>query len=690
MRLRWLVNLTMVVWVWSATVATVPAQAPANASSARTSGDLEPRILRQATFNIPFSVDTLRNPLEVQLFVSTDAGQTWTLFERQKPTARFFQFRANGDGPIWFASRTIEAGRAPLGIDGRVPELYVIVDTTQPELSFTATAGAAGDVLTTWRMTDATLEPSSLKIEYQATPHDEWVPIAFERVLEKDPVASLQDDASWSGEFTWLPQTTARELTLRAEVSDRAGNKTVVTRKLSLNRNATAAVRGLPLASSSSTPTHSTVSPTAPAPGAGAPQSPGTTVTGPPPSQTSGTGEPLRQPGSTTQGVAWPADDQLSPTDAAIAAQGAAGGSIPLDPTSRLPASGQPAPAAPSLISRVPGNSPADSTSPAIPVAVGSTTPVAAQILPRETETGVLPTASPTPASNDASVPSPVSTGSVPASANVVSGQNPLSGSSFPYVASGPSSTNNTNTPFPNTPPPANQDLPSRHYGLPPGERPRMTKSKRFQLDYEVDAVAANGVREVELWGTSDDGRTWTIWQSDPDRQSPLDIEVQNDGIYGFRIVIVGNNGLAGSAPRNGDLADLWVGVDTTPPKIDFTAATYGQGEFAGQLEIRWTAQDSWMGDRPVTLLFSSQPSGPWTTIAAGLPNSGLYYWPIDPRIPEQVYLRLEFRDEAGNLAFEQLRDPISISGLTPKARIRAIRPLDNARRQPFRNPFVR
>ncbi|MDP6717684.1 MAG: hypothetical protein QGF59_03475, partial [Pirellulaceae bacterium] len=209
----------------------------------------------------------------------------------------------------------------------------------------------------------------------------------------------------------------------------------------------------------------------------------------------------------------------------------------------------------------------------------------------------------------------------------------------------------------------------------------RMTSAMRFEVDYEFDAAAANGVRSVELWGTKDQGHTWSRWQIDTDRQSPLDVRVDGEGTYGFRIVIVGNNGLAGNPPRNGDDADLWVGVDTTAPIVEITTATYGEGEHAGQLDIRWTASDASFGERPISILFSDKATGPWTTIVAGIPNSGQYFWPIDPRVPEHLFLRIEARDQAGNQGEYRLPASINLSGFTPKARIRGIRPLTSSSR---------
>ena len=74
-------------------------------------------------------------------------------------------------------------------------------------------------------------------------------------------------------------------------------------------------------------------------------------------------------------------------------------------------------------------------------------------------------------------------------------------------------------------------------------------------------------------------------------------------------------------------------------------------------------------------LSFSDRADGRFTTIAAGLPNTGQYFWKFDPRSPRQIYLKLEVRDEAGNIAADQVADPINVEGLTPKGRIRSLTP---------------
>jgi hypothetical protein len=213
------------------------------------------------------------------------------------------------------------------------------------------------------------------------------------------------------------------------------------------------------------------------------------------------------------------------------------------------------------------------------------------------------------------------------------------------------------------------------HGDLPGGERPRMTNSKRFALDYDIESAGPGGVAEVELWMTRDRGSSWTKYGSDVDKQSPFDVTVADEAIYGFRVVIVSKSGLASSAPRPGELADLWIGVDTTSPRVQLTSISFGEGAEAGKLDIRWEADDTRLGSRPVTLMYAESAAGPWNTVAAGLPNSGQYYWPMAGIVPKRALLRIEVRDEAGNLGTYQLNEPINLQGLNPAGRIRGFVP---------------
>ena len=204
----------------------------------------------------------------------------------------------------------------------------------------------------------------------------------------------------------------------------------------------------------------------------------------------------------------------------------------------------------------------------------------------------------------------------------------------------------------------------------------RFSKGKRFSLDYELEAIGLQGAESIELYGTTDSGKTWQLWGSDPDRQSPFDIETQDAGAFGFRICVVGRNGLASPRPLSGEMPDIFVVVDTEKPQVRITGAQYGQGSRVGSLVITYECSDDNLAQRPITLAFSDSSQGPWTTIVGGLRNEGQYIWAADPNLPRQLYLRIDVVDEAGNRGVYLLDQPIDTQGLAPRAKIRGFQPL--------------
>ncbi len=172
---------------------------------------------------------------------------------------------------------------------------------------------------------------------------------------------------------------------------------------------------------------------------------------------------------------------------------------------------------------------------------------------------------------------------------------------------------------------------------------------------------------------------------ADPDRTTPFDIETKGEGVFGYRVVVVGHNGLASPRPwmAKSPTSSWW---STRPtPKVRLTSARYGAGDRTGSLVIGYEASDENLMKRPVALSFSDKVGGPWTTIAAGLRNDGMYVWPADPKLPRQIYLRIDVKDLAGNIGTYVLEEPIETQGLAPRARIRGFQSLsgdDSVRRR--------
>ncbi len=213
---------------------------------------------------------------------------------------------------------------------------------------------------------------------------------------------------------------------------------------------------------------------------------------------------------------------------------------------------------------------------------------------------------------------------------------------------------------------------------LPAGEQLRMTNKRRLMLDFDVDAVGPSGVSQVDLWTTRDGGRSWEKWGSDPDNRSPLPVEVDREGVYGFRIAITSGIGFSSPPPQPGELADLWVGVDLTTPTAKIISVPLDKDRDKGNLIINWSAYDQHLAERPITLSFGNSQDGPWTPIASDLPNTGTFNWRITAAASGDIYLRIEARDEAGNIGIHQPSAPINIDGLRPRGRIRNLRPVPN------------
>ncbi len=767
-------------------------------------------VLGSGSFQIPFNIAAGGSqPREVHLYMATPAGTPaesnrgiaadtatttatepgeWRLLDRQSPSVGQFQVSETPDGTFWFATRTIDSSGRPHPPGPIDPELKVTVDTTQPVVDLIAEADADGKVTASFAVEDAT-GASQITVHYVTDTLQQWQTARVDRTEE-------------GGRFSFEPTDQWQQLSLRLRVLDRAGNETIVKKRVQKPRVAVAASTrfassplgaGNPLygnPASQPPANQHLMSPQYPAgpqypappqsanlqhgisPYANAPYA--NTPYGAPPQTNQPNNTPLgysneapsiyssrprvgapgvgvpainpqinnpqiaRNPATATLAGNSPAlplpstADQISqdfgrsapgiemlpnastfgtemlPTPPAEApapapAKTPAEAMRPLDVTPQMqPASAQPTAAQPS----------------AAPPAARSTTPAAAPATPRastprastpRTSTGSTPAAK----QDNATPQTPFVTESIPAPEGQRPAPTQLNRPATPEVDESKSETDPVPSPW--SPVDSNRTRnPSRQFSTKPETRPvapgqlpldstdtasreqrrvpvtsvdplnlerlaqravvRHSDSNQFSLDYEIEAIGGRGVEEIELYGTTDGGQTWKKWGSDPDKVSPFDIETNGEGIFGFQIVVVASNGLKSPSPLAGDAPDIVVVVDQTDPVVGISGAKYGEGDRAGSLVIAYHCEDRYLTSRPITLAFSDSPSGPWTTIAAGLRNIGDYVWPADPQLPRQIYLRIDATDQAGNVGGYVLEEPIDTRGLAPRARIRAFR----------------
>jgi hypothetical protein len=186
-------------------------------------------VTRQMEFQLPFKVpkldDKRSTPVEVRLFVSPDQGRTWQTHSRVRPENGHCPFAAKSDGHYWFMIRTVDRQGKLWPQTAAGPEMKVTVDTQPPKAQLTATWNPAGEVAASWNVVDATLEPTSPKLQYRALATEAWQTVAI-------TPASKEHPQNQSGKATWWPRSSTGQITVRFEALDKAGNPAVVQRTL--------------------------------------------------------------------------------------------------------------------------------------------------------------------------------------------------------------------------------------------------------------------------------------------------------------------------------------------------------------------------------------------------------------------------------------------------------------------------
>lgn len=612
-------------------------------------------------------------PSELQLFVAQPSNQRagggpdWKLVSRKPFPADHFDFVSPQDGTYWFAIRTLDASGLSSPANLR-PDVAIYVDTHEPKVVINAESDDQGTVRGEVLIQDATAI-RQFQLQYHTDDAAAWT------VLPPESVRVVQSDDGRGDRraFEFTPDGEWRRLTVRASAADSANHVSHLNQLIERPRLAAAAL-----------PRYAANMTAVPARVASSPVQNGNAAHNNRPIQNR---LPITRNMSAVPPAGYSALAVATPQDAASSANTLPLGqspfgtpsvseTIPTPPAVAVPESRLPTPA----FGQAPGNA---ST-------FGNPT-----LLNAPVTNGLDP-------SNGPPVTGPGSTaGQIDDSSNIQwnSKLEPSESRWDPArVMNSPRTVEDALrplTPREVKPQPeqtrdgqlhsddtaysasridtrATADLASQNAPV------RYSDSPRFSLEYELEAVGSSGADAIELWGSTDGGTSWTKWGEDPDRASPFDIETKGDGVFGFRIVVLGGNGLNSPAPRSGESADINVVVDQQKPETRITGAQYGDGDAIGCLVIRYECIDDFLATRPVTLAFSATADGPWTTIAGGLRNDGQYIWPADPGLPPQMYLRITATDKAGNVGSFQLDRPIDTQGLAPRARIRGFQILSN------------
>src|SRR5262245_56006923 len=206
-----------------------------------------------------------------------------------------------------------------------------------------------------------------------------------------------------------------------------------------------------------------------------------------------------------------------------------------------------------------------------------------------------------------------------------------------------------------------------------------LVNSRKIRLNYNITDIGPSGVSAVELWATRD-GRTWQRYSNEPPPAGPLVVHVAEEGRYGFSIVARSGTGMKSPAPQAGDAPQVWVEGDEPRPVVKIKDVHPGTGRDVATLYVHFTAADVHLTPRPVSISMATKKDGPWTTIASGLENTGVYGWEMPKDLPYQFYVRVEAEDRAGNVGLCCTAEPIKVDLSRPRGTILGV---DAAEKKP-------
>jgi hypothetical protein len=204
---------------------------------------------------------------------------------------------------------------------------------------------------------------------------------------------------------------------------------------------------------------------------------------------------------------------------------------------------------------------------------------------------------------------------------------------------------------------------------------PILVTSPRFGLQYLVEDPGPNGPAAVELWVTTDGGRTWFNRGEDPDRKSPFPVDLGGEGTFGLKLVARSSSNQGDQPPVPGEPPGTIVEVDSSGPVIKLDPPKVSNG----RVTINWHANDPHPAPRSIMIsVRSDAPDARWQPITpAPIDNSGQFTWALPANCPPRIHFRVDIVDALGNRGFAETTDmgAVLVDRSRPRGRIIGLDP---------------
>lgn len=193
--------------------------------------DYYPLASRGLKLDIDYKPERRNDIQQVQLLVSRDEGQTWSVSSVVTPDKDHFAFTAEQDGPYWLNMVIVyrNGTKEPPDVTRVPPAQKLLIDTKQPTVALTKLDWDNGDIVAEWSIDDAYPNDAITEVAYRTVgPIDAgWTPVASTNIVRRSARFRPSTDGG---------------IVVRITAKDLAGNAGTVVRELAVTRRVEAAM----------------------------------------------------------------------------------------------------------------------------------------------------------------------------------------------------------------------------------------------------------------------------------------------------------------------------------------------------------------------------------------------------------------------------------------------------------------
>jgi hypothetical protein len=177
----------------------------------------------------------------------------------------------------------------------------------------------------------------------------------------------------------------------------------------------------------------------------------------------------------------------------------------------------------------------------------------------------------------------------------------------------------------------------------PPADGTYYSRQLAFRIPFQTDP-GERRIREVQLYVSEDQGRTWQQVGTAPPTQRFFNFTARRDGWYSFTVRTIDTEDHGYPATLDQATPRLKVCVDTQPPTVSLRAVQNPNGAAA----VEWDIRDDNLDVESLRLEYRLPGGSEWTPLGIQKGPTGQRVW--NPATNATLDVRLQARDLAGNL----------------------------------------